>query len=685
MNEPNDPNVTTDLPSRPAGALDSLSIVPPALTDVTLERTPTTDAENPATPSHQPPTLSRIGDEPSEHDEEESFEFLQPSTLPDSLGRLGHYEILHVLGRGGCGVVFRAFDDRLQRVVAIKVMARQIAMLPTVRRRFVREARTSAAVRHKNVVQVFEVAEQPLPYLVMEFIPGETLQQKLARTGPLEVSEVLSIGREIAEGLAAAHAKNLIHRDIKPGNVLIEDGPPKRVKITDFGLARASDDASISQSGQIIGTPMFMAPEQALGHDIDQRADLFSLGSVLYQMVTGCAPFQAPSTLAVLGRVAEDDARPIQEIVPETPKWLCDIIVKLHAKNPDDRFQSARELADVLAECEAQHQVQAKNFSRILRRTPQRSRRWKWAVAAALLLPFLVLTLTETTRVTHIFRGRPAPANPKTPESEPTALVEKQEPMPIPDASIDNAQPKKQLPTEVEKPIEKKPPMVVAEPEENPFKKATVGDFADYTMNQVSNGQKFGGKIRIEVVAKTDRTARIRMIRILFNQFMPYPEHEIDLTKPYDPTKTGFLPLGAQKLGSGTEKIKVGNKEYETSWTTMRFKGKVGTLDTQTTAKFWTSRTVPVGALVKMESTNLAITGAKNFESKVTMEFSVSGHKISPVEARSFAARGDWKSAAAEYARMFAAHPMEDGEHGFECACVLLLSGDRPGYRKICA
>src|SRR5207244_1942736 len=202
------------------------------------------------------------------------------------------------------------------------------------RRRFVREAQSSAAVRHENVVQVYQVVEQPLPYLVMEFIPGETLQQRLDRVGPLDVPETLRIGRQIAEGLAAAHANDLIHRDIKPANVLIEGGPQQRAKITHFGLARAADDASISQSGIIAGTPMYMAPEQALGHKLDQRADLFSLGSVLYQMVAGRPPFRAPSTVAVLKRVAEEPPRLIQEIIPETPRWLSDIIAKLHAKNP---------------------------------------------------------------------------------------------------------------------------------------------------------------------------------------------------------------------------------------------------------------------------------------------------------------------------------------------------------------
>ncbi len=253
-------------------------------------------------------------------------------------------------------------------------------------------------------MQVYEVAEQPLPYLVMEFIPGETLQQLLDRVGPLDVPEVLRIGRQIAEGLAAAHATDLIHRDIKPGNVLLE-GSQQKVKITDFGLARTADDASISQSGIIAGTPTYMAPEQALGQPLDQRADLFSLGSVLYQMVTGRPPFRANSMVAVLKRVAEDKPRAIRETIPETPQWLCDIIAKLHAKDPDKRYQSAREVADVLADCEAQLKANSrlKDFSRIPRGKSASSGKGKWlAAAAVLLLPVLALALTEITGVTHL-------------------------------------------------------------------------------------------------------------------------------------------------------------------------------------------------------------------------------------------------------------------------------------------
>jgi eukaryotic-like serine/threonine-protein kinase len=282
-------------------------------------------------------------------DEPLSLAFLAPAARPDSLGRLGHYEILEAVGRGAFGIVFRAFDDVLQRVVAIKVLAPELAATSPARRRFLREARAAGQVRHENIVQIYAVEEQPLPYLVMEFIPGETLQQRLDRTGPFDAEVVAAIGRQVADGLSAAHAAGLIHRDIKPANVLLEQGPRRRVKVTDFGLARAADDASLTQSGLVAGTPLYMSPEQAAGEVLDHRSDLFSLGSVLYAITAGHPPFRAGNTLAILKRVAEDAPRPIPEIIPETPAWLCAVIAKLMAKDPGARYQTAPEVADALA------------------------------------------------------------------------------------------------------------------------------------------------------------------------------------------------------------------------------------------------------------------------------------------------------------------------------------------------
>src|SRR5262249_59236852 len=154
---------------------------------------------------------------------EVSLDFLEPSTKPGSLGRLGHHEVLGIIGRGALGIVVRAFDEKLQRVVAIKVLAPHLAATSPARKRFLREARASGGVRHENVVQIYAVEELPIPYLVMEYIPGQTLQQRLDETGPLEALDVLRIGQQIASGLAAAHEQGLIHRDIKPANILLED------------------------------------------------------------------------------------------------------------------------------------------------------------------------------------------------------------------------------------------------------------------------------------------------------------------------------------------------------------------------------------------------------------------------------------------------------------------------------
>src|SRR5262249_52939750 len=195
----------------------------------------------------------------------------------------------------------------------------------------------------------------PAPYLVMQCIDGKTLQEKLNTSGPLGLSETLRIGLQLAEGLAAAHAQGLIHRDIKPANILLENGV-ERVKITDFGLARTVDDASLTQTGCTAGPPLSMSPERARGEPLDHRSDLFSLGSVLYALCTGYPPFQAPNSMAVLRQVCEDTPRPLREINPAVPDWLEALIARLHAKNPANRFATASEVAAGLSQCLARLQ-----------------------------------------------------------------------------------------------------------------------------------------------------------------------------------------------------------------------------------------------------------------------------------------------------------------------------------------
>jgi hypothetical protein len=342
----------------------------------------------------------------------EDLGFLTPADKPDVLGRLGHYDILEVIGRGGMGVVLRAFDEKLHRVVAIKVMAAQLATNATARKRFQREAQAAAAVSHDHLVTIHAVEEtNGLPYIAMQYVAGLSLQQRLERDGPLQLQEILRIGMQTASGLAAAHAQGLVHRDVKPANILLENGV-ERVKITDFGLARAATEASLTQSGVVAGTPQYMSPEQAEGKVIDQRTDLFSLGSVLYAMCTGRAPFRASGTVAVLKRVCEKTPTPIRETNPDVPDWFVAIIAKLHAKDPAQRYQSAAEVAELLGRhlAHVQHPSVVPLLPAAPRSgaggeelSPAQPRRRRLAVAAAVFLCFLVgLSLTEATGVTNV-------------------------------------------------------------------------------------------------------------------------------------------------------------------------------------------------------------------------------------------------------------------------------------------
>jgi WD40 repeat protein len=276
--------------------------------------------------------------------------FLAPSDVPGHLGRLDHFEILEIVGRGGMGVVLKALDPKLHRLVAVKLMAPHLAASSAARRRFEREAKAVAAVKNEYVVAIHDVQpDAAAPYLVMEFIAGPSLQDRLERSGPRSVKEVLRIGMQAASGLAAAHKQGLVHRDVKPANILLENGV-ERVKLTDFGLARAADDANLTQSGVITGTPNYMSPEQANGSAVDARSDLFSLGSVLYALCAGHPPFRADKAMAVLRRVCDDAPRPLPEVNADIPQWLDAIVRKLLAKDPKDRFQTATEVADLLGQ-----------------------------------------------------------------------------------------------------------------------------------------------------------------------------------------------------------------------------------------------------------------------------------------------------------------------------------------------
>ncbi|HEY2413994.1 MAG TPA: serine/threonine-protein kinase [Pirellulaceae bacterium] len=308
-------------------------------------------------------------------------QLLGPPSHPEMLGRLGRYEVERLIGSGGMGIVFKAFDTELNRPVAIKVLAPHLAGSGAARQRFSREARAAAAVVHEHVVAIHNVeagglasshqpeasarapSHQPeasarAPFLVMQYVAGESLQARLDRQGPLALRETLRIAHQTAAGLAAAHAQGLVHRDVKPSNILLEQGI-ERALLTDFGLARAADDASLTHTGYLPGTPHYMSPEQARGDSIDARSDLFSLGSVMYAMCTGRPPFRPDTSFGVLRRITDTEARPIRETNADIPAWLANLIDKLLAKDPSHRFASAAEAAATIEQCLAHVQQPA--------------------------------------------------------------------------------------------------------------------------------------------------------------------------------------------------------------------------------------------------------------------------------------------------------------------------------------
>jgi serine/threonine protein kinase len=280
----------------------------------------------------------------------------EPARAPAAVAYIGEYALLGELGRGGMGVVYRAEDPHLRREVALKAMLPQFADNPDAKARFLREARAQAKVEHDHVAAIFQVSgHDGLPYLVMPLLKGMTLQAALKANPRPPFAEVIRIGREVAEGLAAAHEQGLVHRDIKPANVWLE-GKKLRVKILDFGLARAAinadaageTDGPVTREGGVVGTPQYMSPEQARGESVDGRTDLFSLGVVLYQMTTGELPFRGANTLAILTALAVGNAPPPMTVNPAVPPALSDFVMRLLAKDRADRPPTAENVAEEL-------------------------------------------------------------------------------------------------------------------------------------------------------------------------------------------------------------------------------------------------------------------------------------------------------------------------------------------------
>src|SRR6266436_1655416 len=311
---------------------------------------------------------------------------------------LGPYEITGPLGSGGMGEVYRARDTRLERTVAIKILPRELSNDPIRKQRFEREAKTISSLNHPHICVLYDVGSQDgIDYLVMECVEGETLSKRLEK-GSLPLDQVWKVGREIADALDKAHCSAVVHRDLKPGNIMLT---PTGAKLLDFGLAKPAVPLAsaatltavrtnpVTEEGTIVGTFQYMSPEQVEGKEVDGRSDIFSLGAVLYEMLTGKRAFEGKSQLSVASAILEKEPAPISSVKPMTPAALDHVIGKCLAKAADERWQSAGDLASEL-KWVAKGGSQAGERAGAL----DRSASWGWQRAgwlvSALLLAVLV-------------------------------------------------------------------------------------------------------------------------------------------------------------------------------------------------------------------------------------------------------------------------------------------------------
>lgn len=261
--------------------------------------------------------------------------------------RVGPYQILEELGQGGMGIVYRARQPSLQRTIALKVLPPELEHDREAVRRFHEEGVTAARLRHENIVAVYDAhVDSPPYYIAMEFLSGQSLADVLSRGGRIDPRSAIGITTQLCQALDHAHSRGIVHRDVKPANIMVDE--TGKATLTDFGIARMQDRTQVTSAGAVLGSPNYMAPEQAQGKPADQRSDIYGCGAVLYVMLTGTAPFSGDDTLAVMYQIVNEDPPCPRELVPDVPPGLNAVAMKALSRDPDRRYQSASEMLDAL-------------------------------------------------------------------------------------------------------------------------------------------------------------------------------------------------------------------------------------------------------------------------------------------------------------------------------------------------